>query len=120
MTVGREGGSDASNTAGAVTLRGHAYDLEDGILPVDVLSWSSDVGGFLGTGEQLEINRSTGNEATKVPLTARLQGQRGRPLRLIARAELLEDFEPNTQNNLDTELPRPGPADRNLRRIRCR
>jgi len=193
-----------------IALRGHAYDGEEGLLPGEALSWSSDIDGPLGSGELLDLKLSAGNhvitlsavdrvgtlsevmhtvhvlqdtdtpdlivtelalvtppeppcrevsvalrvalagsdavarvtlfeangwrrrplvkrevlllgnEATQILLTARLPGRPGRPVRLVARAELLEDFEPDTENNqasLDTEMP-SGP-DEGPRPLRC-
>lgn len=39
-----------------ITLRGHATDAEDGALAGSALSWSSDLGGALGTGAELVFN----------------------------------------------------------------
>lgn len=41
-------------------LEGSAYDLEDGALDGGLLNWSSDVDGFLGSGEYLVTNLSKG------------------------------------------------------------
>lgn len=40
-----------------VTLRGTAYDAEDGVVSGDALHWSSDLDGALGIGEWLTVNR---------------------------------------------------------------
>jgi len=43
-----------------VTLAGAAYDPEDGMLPSEALSWTSDRDGVLGTGQTLSVKLSVG------------------------------------------------------------
>jgi hypothetical protein len=43
-----------------VMLTGYAYDWEDGMLPGDTFTWSSDQAGNLGTGNQMLTNLSQG------------------------------------------------------------
>ena len=44
----------------SIILDGSGYDLEDGILSGENITWSSDVDGFLGTGENLLVDLSYG------------------------------------------------------------
>jgi hypothetical protein len=53
-----------------------AFDPDDGALTGAALSWSSDLDGALGTGEELSVNASTLTEGTHV-LTATASGSAG-------------------------------------------
>jgi chitinase len=52
-----------------VVLRGSATDLEDGSIPEEKLTWSSDVQGELGKGYEVAINNLTPGSHT-LTLTA--------------------------------------------------
>jgi hypothetical protein len=60
-----------------IELRGAAFDVEDGLLPDGALSWSSTLGGPLGTGDHLQgIRLSSGEHVITLAATDR-DGQIG-------------------------------------------
>lgn len=58
----------AQPAADMISLRGGAFDADDGYLPDSALSWSSDIQGSLGTGSPLYANLNPGTH--KITLTA--------------------------------------------------
>jgi hypothetical protein len=58
ITLPMDGSSVPPNMP--VMLTGYAIDWEDGMLPGDTFTWSSDQGGNLGTGNQILANLSQG------------------------------------------------------------
>jgi hypothetical protein len=58
-----------SSQGSALILRGHGFDLEDGLLGAANLSWYSDRDGYLGNGRTLTLNSLTAGEHT-ITLTA--------------------------------------------------
>ena len=54
---------------GTVWVRGTAYDLEDGAVTSDSLVWSSDVDGYLGTGDDLVPTLTPGNHVLTLTAT---------------------------------------------------
>jgi hypothetical protein len=55
----------------AIHLQGHAYDLEDGTLGDDALSWSSDLQGDLGTGAIVPVTLGVGEHTITLTATDR-------------------------------------------------
>jgi hypothetical protein len=58
ITLPLDGSSVPPNTI--VMITGTAFDWEDGMLPGDTFTWSSDQDGDLGTGKQILVNLSQG------------------------------------------------------------
>lgn len=59
----------AIQLGGVLGLEGEAYDPEDGVTSPDLLSWSSDIDGILGTGENLSTQQLSEGTHT-ITLTA--------------------------------------------------